>query len=262
MSLTWSEGPPLRLGRPGPGGLALAAVRGVALLAVLLAGLAAMLLLRLVERPLCHPRRPVTPWITVGVCRAALRLCGLRVERRGVPAIRRGAVVANHSSWLDVFALNADVPVTFVAKSEVAGWPGIGLLARATGTVFVRREARAEARAQVDALRARLREGAALVLFPEGTTSDGRRVLPFRPALLAALSQGDAVQPVTLAWHAPPGRDARFYGWWGAASLGPHALAVLAARGGRLTITRHAPVAAGDRKALAAEAEARVRAAL
>jgi 1-acyl-sn-glycerol-3-phosphate acyltransferase len=262
VSPTWSEGPDLAPARPGLAGLARAALRGSALLVALLAGLALLLLLRLAERPLCHPRRPLTPWITVGVCRMGLRLCGLTVERRGAVPIRRGAVLANHSSWLDVLALNADVPVVFVAKSEVAGWPGIGLLARATGTVFVRREARGEARAQVAALRERLDRGECLVLFPEGTTSDGQRVLPFRPALLAALGPGDLAQPVTLTWHAPPGEDPRFYGWWGAAALGPHALAVLAAPSGRLTVTRHAPLAGGDRKALAAEAEARIRAAL
>jgi 1-acyl-sn-glycerol-3-phosphate acyltransferase len=160
--------------------------------------------------------------------------------------------------------------VVFVAKSEVAGWPGIGWLARATGTLFVRREARGEVAAQARALAGRIEAGQVPVLFPEGTSTDGRRVLPFKPALLAGLlapglPERLAVQPVTLAYEAPTGEDPRFYGWFGGADFGPHALAVLAARRqGSVRVTFHLPipVEGRDRKSLAAEAEARVRAAL
>jgi 1-acyl-sn-glycerol-3-phosphate acyltransferase len=179
-------------------------------------------------------------------------------------------MLANHSSWLDVLVLNAQAPVVFVAKSEVAGWPGIGWLARATGTLFVRREARGEVAAQARALAGRIEAGQVPVLFPEGTSTDGRRVLPFKPALLAGLlapglPERLAVQPVTLSYEAPPGEDPRFYGWFGGADFGPHALAVLAARRqGSVRVTFHPPipVEGRDRKSLAAEAEARVRAAL
>ncbi len=181
-----------------------------------------------------------------------------------------GAFVANHSSWLDIFALNARAPMVFVAKSEVAAWPGIGWLARATGTMFVRREARAEVAGQAQALADRLREGARLALFPEGTSTDNRRVLPFRSALLSGLlapglPPGLRLQPVTLVYEAPSGQDPRFYAWYGEAAFGPHALAVLAApRGGGVRVTFHdpIPVAGRDRKSLAAEAETCVRSAL
>lgn len=181
-----------------------------------------------------------------------------------------GAMVANHASWLDIFALNARAPVVFVAKAEVAGWPGIGLLARATGTLFIQREARGEAARQAEALAGRLRAGQRLLFFPEGTSSDNRRCLPFKPALFAGLllpglPTGLRVQPVTVRYEGPPGEDPRFHAWWGDMEFGPHALAVLAApRGGRVTVTFHPPipVEGRDRKRLAAEAEAAVRSAL
>lgn len=269
MSLTWRGDSELVLPAPGMLGLARAALRGVPLLLLLTAGLAASLLLRAVERPLCGPRRPVTSWVAVAVSRAALRLLGLRVAVRGRRFAGPGALVANHSSWLDVLVLNAQGPAVFVAKSEVAGWIGIGWLARATGTIFVRREARGEAAAQVRALASRLGAGQTIVLFPEGTSTDNRRVLPFRSALFAGLAapglpEGLAVQPVTLRYRAPPQADPRFYGWFGGASFGPHALAVLAApRQGGVRVTLHPPIPAAGRhrKSLAAQAEAAVRSA-
>ncbi len=270
MSLTWRPEEDFVPAPPGSAGLARAVVRGVPLLLIFMTGLLLKLLVRIVEGPVFGPRRPVTPWITVGVCRGALRLLGLPVQVEGEPIRGPGAMLANHSSWLDVLVLNAQVPVVFVAKSEVAGWPGIGWLARATGTLFVRREARGEVAQQALALAERLRAGQTLALFPEGTSTDNQRVLPFKPALLAGLlapglPEGLAAQPVTLAYEAPEGEDRRFYGWFGGADFGPHALAVLAARRqGRLRVTFHAPipVAGRDRKSLAAQAEAVVRSAL
>jgi 1-acyl-sn-glycerol-3-phosphate acyltransferase len=265
VSLTWQPDRPLDPAPVAWVGRLRALLRGLPLLLLLGGGLLVMLLLRLVERPLRHPRRPWTPWITVAVCRGALRILGLRVRSEGKPMWEAGAVVANHSSWLDILAVNAARPVVFVSKAEVAGWPGIGWLARATGTVFVRREARGETLAQVAAIRGRLERGEAVALFPEGTSTDGRRVLPFKPTLLAGVPPGAPVQPLTLSWGAPEGEDARFYGWFGGQDFGPHALAVLAARRpGGVTLTWHPPIRAegGDRKALAREAEAMVRAGL
>jgi 1-acyl-sn-glycerol-3-phosphate acyltransferase len=184
---------------------------------------------------------------------------------RGTLMHEPGAVVANHVSWLDIFVLNARKRVYFVAKSEVAAWPGIGWLARATGTVFIRR-ARAEAAAQRALFEARLAAGHRLLFFPEGTSTDGRRVLGFRTTLFAAFEAPAfarlAVQPVTLRYAGPPG-DPAFYGWWGDRGFGEHLLAVLAApRQGSVEILYHPPLTAGehaDRKALARAAEAAVR---
>jgi 1-acyl-sn-glycerol-3-phosphate acyltransferase len=245
-----------------------AAARGAALLVVNAGGLLLLLLLRLLERPLCGARRPVTPWITQGVCRTALLILGLRREVRGAIMRHPGAVVANHVSWLDIYVLNAGKRIYFVAKSEVAAWPGIGWLARATGTVFIRRDPR-EAAAQRALLEGRLAVGHRLLFFPEGTSTDGRRVLPFKTTLFEAF-RGDGteawVQPVTLAYHAPEGEAASFYGWWGAMPFERNLLRMLAApRHGRVVVTYHAPLRAAehaDRKALARSAEEAVRSGL
>lgn len=271
MSYTWGMDEPRYEGpQPGLAGKLLAVLRGALSAMVLLSGLALLLLLRLIERPLCGLRRPVTPWITQGVCRAVLAILGIsyRVEGRGLSGA--GAIVANHSSWLDILVLNAGQRVYFVSKDDVAGWPGIGLLARATGTLFIRRERR-EARVQTEQFAARLAVGHRLLFFPEGTSTDGRRVLPFRPTLFAAfladpLREGMQVQPVSVVYEAPPGRDPRFYGWWGDMGFGESALRVLGSwRQGRVTVIRHTPLKAEDfpdRKALARSAECAVRGSL
>lgn len=264
---TWRGAQPPPLPRIGPAGWARVLLRGVALVLVTYGGLLLLLLLRLVEAPIFGRRRPVTPYITQSVCKAAFLILGLRHGVRGRPMKGPGAVVANHSSWLDIFALNAVDRIYFVAKAEVARWPGIGWLARATGTQFIRRDPR-EAAAQAATLDARLRAGHRLLFFPEGTSTDGLRVLPFKTTLFAAF-HGDGlaellrVQPVSVVYTAPPGRDAAFYGFWGDMPMGPHLLAVLAqAPQGRVEVVFHAPVsvaAAGDRKALARVTEAAVR---
>jgi 1-acyl-sn-glycerol-3-phosphate acyltransferase len=178
-----------------------------------------------------------------------------------------GAVVANHGSWLDIFVLNACDLVYFVAKSEVRGWAGIGWLARATGTLFIARRG-TEAKAQQAMLADRLQAGHRLLFFPEGTSTDAQRILPFKSTLFAAflaegLRERLQVQPVTVLYRAPAGEDARFYGWWGDMDFGGHLLRMLAApRHGAVEVTFHPPLRAAafpDRKALAAAAEAGVR---
>lgn len=267
MSLTWQgEAPPPRRTLRAVD-WARAALRGAALGISTFGGLAVLLVLRLVERPLCGARRPLTPFVAQGVCRLALALLGIGYRRSGTPLRTGGALVANHASWLDILALNAGSRVCFVAKSEVADWPGIGWLARGTGTVFIRRERR-EARAQLGLLAERLAAGHRLVFFPEGTSTDGRRVLHFRATLYEALLERSmkrdaAVQPVSVIYHAPPGEDPRFYAWWGDMDLAPHLLAVLAApRGGHVEVLYHPPLAVAEhpgRKALARATEAAVR---
>jgi len=268
MSPTWRSEtqpshPPI-----GPAGWLRAILRAVPLIVVTFGGLAILLGLRLVERPVFGLVRPVTPFVTQGVCRAAFVILGIRHRIEGQPLTGEGAVVANHSSWLDIFALNARQRVYFVSKAEVAGWAGIGWLARATGTLFIERDRR-QAPAHVRILEARLHAGHQLLFFPEGTSTDGRRVLPFKPTLFAAflsdaLRHDMVIQPVSVIYHAPAGADPRCYGWWGDMAFGPHLLATLsAARQGSVQVVYHAPVAVAgfpDRKTLAAELEGIVRA--
>lgn len=264
MSTTWhGDAPPPASGRIGAAGALRIAIKGSALAVLVFGGLILLCALRLVERPLCGLRRPVTPYLTVFVCRGALRLIGIKLLVDGTLSPKAGAVVANHSSWLDIFVLNAVKRVYFVSKSEVAGWPGIGWLARATGTVFIERK-RARAADQAQVFQERLQAGHRLLFFPEGTSSDGQRVLPFKTTLFAAffapeLHDEMQVQPVTVAYTAPKGQDPRFYGWWGDMDFGPHFLRVLAApRQGTVRIFYHAPLTVRDfdtRKLLAQAAQ-------
>ncbi len=259
MTPTWkSEVPPPRHDISLLGWL-LCFLRLVPLLFLLTVGLILSLFLRLIEAPLFSPNRPITSRITQVVCQIALRIMGIRVHTTGQAMREPGLSVANHSSWLDIFALNANRPLYFVSKGEVAAWPGIGWLARATGTVFIRR-ARKEAAQQVEMMRGRLLNGHHLLMFPEGTSTDGQRILPFKSTLFATLSgmkdrSSLSIQPVTLQYHAPKGRDARFYGWWGDMDFGPHLLSILSvARHGWIDVTYHTPIKLADdldRKALA-----------
>jgi len=252
--------------RPDAAGWLRVGLRGPALAVLVFGGLVLLILVRLVEWPLFRHRRPVTLYITQAVCRGGLRILGLRCTVIG-PAIRSGAMVANHSSWLDILVLNAAARVTFVSKAEVARWPGIGWLARATGTLFIRR-ARAEARDHSAAIHDRLELGQLLLIFPEGTSSDGLQVLPFKPTVFEPLLNGNMnddarVQPASVIYHAPIGRPSDFYGWWGDMALAPHLLAVLAERrSGRVTLRLHQPLDGSifvNRKLLAKAAEDSVR---
>lgn len=247
-------------------------VRALARAAIMVPLVYGCLLLFWVVRLLEWPfgGRPVTPFITQFVCRNSLRALGISYHVHGQPMRHRGAVVANHSSWLDIFILNAPQRIFFVSKAEVAGWPGIGVLARSTGTVFIERRSSHAAR-QKEVFRERLTNGDKLLFFPEGTSSDSIRVLPFKSTLFAAFFEDGLasilwVQPVTARYTAPEGEDPRYYGWWGDMAFVPNLIKMLGARrSGRVDVIFHKPVRVQDfpsRKALAAYCEAQVRSGL
>ncbi|EEE37672.1 phospholipid/glycerol acyltransferase [Rhodobacteraceae bacterium KLH11] len=248
-------------------GWLLVLLRGLPLAILVFGGLLILLIIRLFERPLYGVRRPITPFISQFVCRNAFRILGVGLRSTGELMHERGAVVANHTSWLDIFALNARKRVYFVSKAEVANWPGIGWLARATGTVFIDRDRR-KAREQTLIFEERLKAGHKLLFFPEGTSTDGLRVLPFKTTLFAAFFTEELrdfmyVQPVSVIFHAPVGQPDRFYGWWGDMDFGPHLLKTLGARRqGWVELIYHAPAKVSDfenRKVLAAHCEDAVR---
>lgn len=192
--------------------------------------------------------------------RGVLFLAGLRLIVRGTP-IDAGALVANHASWLDIPALRAVRLIYFVSKSEVASWPGIGFITRVTGTIFINRR-RSEAKREEAMLRSRIAHDQLLCFFPEGTSTDGRHVLPFKTTLFSAFfkeGQGTdfLIQPVTVRFRPAPGSGLpeNFYGWWGPMSLERNVWDVLTrSRGGTVEVVFHAPVTAAafpDRKRLA-----------
>lgn len=267
LSPTWHSASPPPPPRPiGVRGWGRVLLRGGGALLGLTICFALLLTLRLAEQIFTPGRHTASRGITQIACRWVLFCLGLPLVVRGRTQNGLVAVVANHLSWLDILVLNAADRVTFVAKAEVAGWPGIGLLARATGTVFIHRRRR-DAAVQTHLLARRIRQGDRLALFPEGTSTDGAQVLPFRPTLFAALLPPHAptdlmIQPVRVDYVAPRGADHRFYAWWGSMALGPHLLQVLAVgRQGQAIVTLSKPLRSvdyPDRKCLAAAAWARV----
>ncbi len=241
--------------------------RAVPMLIVTFGGLTVLLICRLIERPFFGARRPVTPWITRIVCRFDCWMLGLKVNISGEPVSGQAVIVANHTSWLDILVLNSFQNIYFVSKAEVASWPGIGSLARATGTVFLERK-RSKAAEHRAMFETRLGHDHRLLFFPEGTSTDGLRVLPFKTTLFEAffvdeLREVLQVQALSVCYHAPMGEPRQFYGWYGDMEFGSSLLQVLAVKSqGHVEITRHAPVAVRDftnRKALAAHLEAQCR---
>jgi 1-acyl-sn-glycerol-3-phosphate acyltransferase len=215
--------------------------------------------------------RRLPHWYHRRVC----RLLGLRFQIDGaIVQDQPVLVVANHTSWLDIPVLSAVGPVAFIAKREVGGWPFVGALARLQRTVFVDRTRRTAVGATADEMSARLRAGDALVLFAEGTSTDGNRVGPFSSSLFGAVldrptapdEPAIAIQTLTLAYtrvHGIPlGRaDRPLVGWYGDMELGPHAWRLLGAGPLDVSIKIGPPVAAatlGDRKAVARHTQAAV----
>jgi 1-acyl-sn-glycerol-3-phosphate acyltransferase len=218
---------------------------------------------------------PLARRLPVFFHRCVLAIIGVKLTVRGAQDLRRPVlIVANHVSWLDIIVLGACAPLSFVAKSEVAGWPVIGLFARLQRTVFIERERRQKTGAANAAIGARLKAGDAMVLFGEGTTGDGIHVLPFRSALLGAareaMGNGDApalVQPLALRYvrrgGLPIGRSGMSeIAWIGDTDLGPHLLGVLAGPPIDVVVQWGEALPYGtdtDRKALAKELETTVR---
>ena len=177
----------------------------------------------------------------------ALPTLGLGYVRHGEPMRRGGAFVANHSSWIDIVALQRAAAPFLVSKAEVRGWPVIGHIGRAIGTMFIDRRP-AEAKRQEAQLFARLARGDRMAIFPEGTSTDGQRVLPFKSALFGVFFAPElqgriAVQPVSIAYRPRPGLPAAFYGWWGEMDFASHLRDVMArSTGGVVELTFHPPL--------------------
>jgi 1-acyl-sn-glycerol-3-phosphate acyltransferase len=141
---------------------------------------------------------------------ALLQMLGVQLRLGGAPVPNGALLVANHVSWLDVLVVNSVCPATFVSKHEVGDWPAVGLLLARSGTILLRRGCGRAAKKAVDAIGALLSAGRTVAIFPEGTTSNGSHVLPFRPALFqAAVDQQRAVQPLTLSYHDARGEPCR-----------------------------------------------------
>lgn len=215
--------------------------------------------------------------LPVLVHRYICRILGVRVSIVGIlPPPGPMLLVANHVSWLDVPVLGSLMPVAFVAKSEVAHWPFFGTLARLQHTVFVERHLRQTTGRAAATIAGRLSDGEAIVVFAEGTTGDGIRILPYRSSLIAAATNNAensdrpvTVEPIALTYTHRNGlpitrRDLPEIAWYGDMNLVPHLTALLA--GGPIDVTVcFGPTAViaspADRKKLAHDARSFARAA-
>src|SRR5271165_5520634 len=216
-------------------------------------------------------RRQWTRTLPVFYHRWCCRILGFRIRVIGTPTSQRPVLyAANHISYTDITVLGSVIPGSFIAKSEVALWPFFGWLAKLQRSVFVDRQVRSMV-TQRDAIGQRLAAGDALILFPEGTSGDGNRVLPFKSALFGA-AQPDGgvppvvVQPVSLAYTRldgmPIGRLFRpFFAWYGAVDLAPHLLTMIGLGTVEVVVEFHPPTSladCGSRKALAGYCYARI----
>ncbi|MGX1098389.1 lysophospholipid acyltransferase family protein [Amorphus sp. MBR-141] len=209
--------------------------------------------------------------------RIATRLLGIRVVQRGAPSAARPLMIAaNHVSWLDIVVLGSLMPLSFIAKAEVAKWPVFGLFAKLQRTIFVDRTRRHATGAVAGKIAERLRLGDVMVLFAEGTSSSGTFVLPFRTALIGAAKEAVAaendriwVQPLAIAYtrlHGLPlGRYRRpIVAWYGDMDMAPHLWGILKKGPLDVEITWGEAVPFGpgsDRKEIARKAEEIVRSA-
>jgi lyso-ornithine lipid O-acyltransferase len=215
-------------------------------------------------------------WIPVLFHRLFLWMFGLHVEMRG--SLAAGApvlVLANHVSWLDISVIGSIAPLSFVAKSEVAGWPVISWFAKLQRTVFIDRARRSHTAHVNQAVGRRLAAGDVIVLFPEGTSSDGNRVLPFRASLVGAARTALAdptrgrvhLQPLAITYTRRNGlplgrRDRPEVAWYGDMDLAPHLAGFLRGGGLDARVTFGEPIAfdaSTDRKHATAGVEAAVR---
>jgi len=199
------------------------------------------------------------------------RILGFRVRLIGQPTAERPTLfAANHVSYTDITVLGSLIRGSFIAKAEVANWPFFGRLAKLQRTVFVDRQIRSIA-TQRDAISQRLVAGDALILFPEGTSGDGNRPLPFKTALFGAAegtgcTRPVVVQPVSLAYTRldgiPLGRSMRpFFSWYGAMGLVPHLWEMIGLGTLEVVVQFHPPTLladCGSRKALARYCYARI----
>jgi len=185
-----------------------------------------------------------------------LRRLGLELQVSGTPRPGAKLVVANHVSWLDILAIHAVLPeARFVSKSDVKQWPLVGRLVAGAGTLFIERESKRDALRVVHQCAAALQAGDSVAVFPEGTTGDGRTLLPFHANLLqAAIATACPVQPVLLRFFDAAHRVSPAVEFLGDTTLVQSLWRVVCARGLGVEVSVLAPegTAHADRRALAA----------
>jgi 1-acyl-sn-glycerol-3-phosphate acyltransferase len=192
--------------------------------------------------------------------RRFLHLTGVRVEHSGEPP-PAGLVVMNHISWLDVIVLNALAPSRFVAKSEVAAWPLVGYLCTRSGTLYIERNRKTAVKSANRLISDALSKGERVAVFPEGTTSEGGRLLHFHAALLQpVIASGGHAYPAVLRYLAPDGGRSPAVSYLGDETLLESVWKLLSAHliVARIDFDEAEPAAGRNRRELAAVLHARI----
>lgn len=187
-----------------------------------------------------------------------LGILKVRLELRGQPPASGGMLVANHISWLDIYAISAIQPAVFVSKAEVRAWPLIGWLAAKTGTLFLQRGSRVHVRSINEEIDKVLRSGGHVTVFPEGTTTDGSQLLHFHAALLQpAITARRPLQALALAYRSHDGRPSSAAAYAGETTMWQSLLRLAREPRMVLIIEAAAPLATEgfDRRALAVRAK-------
>lgn len=165
-------------------------------------------------------RQSVRLWLRQRWSRQLLGILGVHLDIARHTPVTRGLIVANHISWLDIYVIHALSPAAFVCKADVRDWPVIGWLCQHTDCIFIERGSRNAAMRTTRTLTDKLASGTVAAVFPEGTTSDGTRLLPFHGALLqAAIDAEVPVQPISLGYYDAAGKRTDAAAYYGDTSL-------------------------------------------
>lgn len=162
--------------------------------------------------------------------RGVAAIVGLRVSIHGEAPRAPFILVSNHLGYLDIITLMSRTPGVFVSRADLAGWPVLGVLARAVDTIFIDRKLRRDVARVNTLIHDVLASGKGVLMFPEGTSSEGREVLPFRSSLLEpAVSNGQAVSYATLSYATPDGAApaSQVVCWWGEMTFLDHFISLL-----------------------------------
>ncbi len=183
-----------------------------------------------------------------------LRRLGIKVTFAG-PVPASGLIVSNHLSYLDILVYSSVMPCVFVSKAEVRKWPVFGMMASMAGTVYIDRKRKSDTMNANDGIRQALQQGLRVVVFPEGTSSDGSGVLPFYPSLFEPAVEGRAVVTAAyLRYEMEEGDVGRDIAYWGEMTFFPHLLRLLGKKGIRAKIRfSNTPQKFEDRKLAALE---------
>jgi 1-acyl-sn-glycerol-3-phosphate acyltransferase len=230
--------------------------RAVALLFAIFLSIIRYWLLRL-RGPITLERRALWGQQTA---RLILTCVGIRCRVEGIPATH-GLVVSNHLSIIDVLILSADMPCFFVAKIEVGGFSFFGKAARSSGTIFLDRSSLESAMSVADQMVERFKSQIPVLLFPEGTSTDGLKLLPFHPRLIdPATSTGTQITTATIHYVLEDGTPEKDLCWWGDESFGAHMLKILGVAGFTAIVRFGEPRTYPDRRTAADATRAEIAA--